>query len=134
MDLETLQLGTSAAVTQNLDKVQGMRILEDTATSLSAHCKSSLEIIEKFQEIPGADFQGVWSLDSHKAQLVGYVENLAVLAKRIGNSIDLVSLLGREASDIHQLIAFVIASVCICRRLENPVHRCRDQQSFIEVS
>ncbi|KAK0514786.1 hypothetical protein JMJ35_002165 [Cladonia borealis] len=89
LDLETLQLGTPAAVTQNFDKMLGLRDLQDTSLSLSAHCKSSLEIIEKFQEIPSADFQGVWSLNSYKTQLVGYVENMSVLTKRIGNTIDL---------------------------------------------
>ncbi len=101
VDLETLHLETPAAVTRNFDKVQGLRDLEDTALSLSAHCKSSLEIIEKFQEIPGVDFQGVWSFNSYKAQLVGYVENISVLTKRIGNTIDLVSLLGHEANELH---------------------------------
>ena len=124
VDLETLHLGTSAVVTQHFDKVQGLRDLEDTAHSLSAHCKSSLEIIGIFQEIPGADFQGVWSLNSYKAQLVGYVENMSVLTKRSGNTIDLVSLFGREAGDIHQLIAFIFALVCISPRLKEPVHRC----------
>ena len=101
VDLETLHLETPAAVTQNFDKVQGLRDLEDTALSLSAHCKSSLEIIESVQEIPGADFQGLWSLNSYKAQLVGHVENMSVLTKRIGNTIDLVSLFGRESRDIY---------------------------------
>ena len=114
LDLETLQLGTPAAVTENFDKMQGLRDLQDTALSLSAHCKSSLEIIERFQEIPGADFQGVWSLNSYKAQLAGYVENMSVLTKRIGNTIDLVSLIGREAGYVHQLMAFIFALVCIC--------------------
>lgn len=134
LDLETLQLGTTAAVTQNFDKMQGLRDLQDTALSLSAHCKSSLEIIEKFQEIPGADFQGVWSLNSNKAQLVGYVENMSVLTKRIGNTIDLVSLFGREAGDVHQLTVFIFAIVCICPRLEESVHRCRHQQTCIDIS
>ena len=101
VDLATLHLETSAAVTRNFDKVQGLRDLEDAALSLSAHCKSGLELIEKFQQIPGAGFQGVWSLNSYKAQLVGYVENMSVLTNRIGNTIDLVSLCGREAGDTH---------------------------------
>ena len=100
VDLETLHLETSAAVTRNFDKVQGLRDLEDDALSLSAHCKSSLELIEKLQQIPGTDFQGIWSLDSYKAQLVGYVENMSVLTNRIANTIDLVSLCGCETGEI----------------------------------
>ena len=125
LDLETLHLETSAAVTRNFDKVQGLRDLKDAALSLSAHCKSSLELIEKFQEIPGADFQGVWSLDSYKAQLVGYVENMSVLTSRIGNTVDLVSLYGCKTGGIHLLMATVFALVRICPRLEESVHRCR---------
>ena len=126
-DLETLQLGSPA-----FDKMQGLRDLQDIALSLSAHCKGSLEIIGKFQEIPSTDFQGVWSLNSYKAQLVGYVENMSVLTKRIGNTIDLVSLIGCETGYIHQLMAFNVALVCICTRFEESVHRCRHQQSCIE--
>ena len=101
VDLKTLHLDTPAGVTENFDKMQRLRDLKDTALSLSAHCKSSLEVIEKFQHIPGADFQGVWSLNSYKAQLVGHVENMSVLTNRIGNTIDLVSLCGRETGDDH---------------------------------
>ena len=125
LDLDTLDLEKSAAVTRNFDKVQGLRDLKDDALSLSAHCKSSLELIDRFQEIPGADFQNVWSLDSYKAQLVGYVENMSVLTSRIGNTVDLVSLCGCEIGGIHLLMASVFALVRICHRLEESVHRCR---------
>ncbi|KAK3175305.1 hypothetical protein OEA41_002552 [Lepraria neglecta] len=85
----TLDLKTSAAVTLSFDKVQGLRDLEDTALSLSAHCKSSLRVIEAMRKISGADFQGVWSLNSYNEQLLGYIEDLLVLTSRIGNTIDL---------------------------------------------
>ena len=127
LDLDTLQLGSPA-----FDRMQGLRDLQDIALSLSAHCKGSLEIIEKFQEISGAGLQGVWSLNSYKALLVGYVENMSVLTKRIGNTIDLVSLIECETGYSSQLMAFNVALVCICPRFEESVHRCRHQQSCIE--
>ena len=125
LDLDTLDLEKPAAVTRNFDKVQGLRDLKDAALSLSAHCKSSLELIERFQKIPSADFQGVWSLDSYKAQLVGYVENVSVLTTRIGNTIDLVSLCGPETGGLHMLMALVFVLVRICSRLKESVHGCR---------
>ncbi|MCJ1457002.1 hypothetical protein MMC28_007368 [Mycoblastus sanguinarius] len=85
----TLDLQRTAAVILNFDKVQGLRNLEDAVLSLSAYCKGSLRVIETMQKIPEADFQGVWSLESYVAQLVGYIENLSVLTSRIGNTINL---------------------------------------------
>lgn len=91
----TLDLKKSAAVTLNFDKVQGLRDLEDAALSLSAFCKGSLQVIGELQEVAEADFQGVWSLKSYRAQLSGYVEDLSVLNSRIKNTIDLVSFCRR---------------------------------------
>lgn len=85
----TLDLQRSAAVTLNFDKVQGLRDLEDEVLSLSAYCKGSLRVIETLRTIPEANFQGVWSLESHIAQLLDYIENLSVLTSKIGNTINL---------------------------------------------
>lgn len=87
----TVDIKTSAAVSLNFDKVQGLRDLEDTALSLNAYCKAGSEIIKSLQEIPGANFQGIWSLRPFDARLRGHDENLSVLTKRISNTIDLVS-------------------------------------------
>ena len=95
----TLDLQRSATLTLSFDKVQGLRNLEDTVLSLSANCKGSLRVIETIQTIPEADFQGVWSLESYTTQILGYVENLSVLTSRIGNTINLVSLISRLLSD-----------------------------------
>ena len=87
----TVDIKTSAAVSLNFDKVQGLRDLEDTALSLGAYCKAGSEIIEALREVPGAESQGMWSLQPFDARLKGYGENLSVLTKRIANTIDLVS-------------------------------------------
>ena len=88
----TVDINTSAAVSLNFDKVQGLRDLKDTALSLSAYCKAGSEIIEALQEIAGAGFQGAWSLKPFDTRLRGHDENLSVLTKRAGNSIELVTL------------------------------------------
>lgn len=87
----TVDIKTSAAVSLNFDKVQGLRDLEDTALSLSAYCKASSEIIKALHDVPEANFQGVWSLTPFDARLRGFGGNISVLTKRIGNTIELVS-------------------------------------------
>ncbi len=87
----TVNIKTSAAVSLNFDKVQSLRDLEDIALSLSAYCKAGSEIINALQEVPGTDFQGIWSLKQFDAHLRGHTENLSVLTKRISNTIELVS-------------------------------------------
>ena len=87
----TVNIKTSAAVSLNFDKVQGLRDLEDTALSLSAYCKAGSGVIKALQEVPGAEFQGIWSLKPFDARLRGHSEDLSVLTKRIGNTIELVS-------------------------------------------
>ena len=87
----TVDIKTSAGVSLNFDKVQALRDLEDTALSLSAYCKAGSEIIEALHEVPGAEFQGIWSLKQFDARLRGHTENLSVLTKRISNTIELVS-------------------------------------------
>ena len=129
----TLDLKTSAAVTLNFDKVQGLRDLEDTALSLSAHCKSSLRVIEAMREISGADFQGVWSLNSYNEQLLGNIEDLSVLTSRIGNTIDLVSLLECETVDDSELTKIALDLVRVCPRLKEPVHGCRYQPTRVKI-
>ena len=88
----TLNLKTAADVTLSFDKVQGLRNLEDETLSLSAFCKGSVRVIEEIRGIVGAEAEGIWSLRPYHEQLIGYVEDLAVLTKRIANTIDLVSL------------------------------------------
>lgn len=88
-EVMTVDIKTSAAVSLNFDKVQGLRDLEDTALSLSAYCKAGSGIIEALHDVPGADYQGVWSLNPFDARLRGYGENISVLTKRIGNTIEL---------------------------------------------
>lgn len=100
----TLDLKTSAAVTLNFDKVQGLRDLEDTGLSLSAYCKGSLVAIETIRQVPGAGFEGEWSLNQYVSQLSGYIEDLSVLTNRIGNTIDLVSVCHGEAYHCSRLI------------------------------
>ena len=87
----TVDIKTSAAVSLNFDKVQSLRDLEDTALSLSSYCKAGSEIIEALQVVAGAEFQGAWSLKPFNTRLRGHDENLSVLTKRIGNTIELVS-------------------------------------------
>ena len=118
----TLDLQRSAAVTLNFDKVQGLRDLEDTVLSLSAYCKGSLRVIEMLRTIPGADFQGMWSLESYIAQLLDYGENLAVLTSRIGNTINLVSL---ESGffRVVELMSGCDNAVCLCFGPQESVHR-----------
>jgi hypothetical protein len=120
----TLDLKTSAAVTLNFDKVQGLRDLEDTALSLSAHCKSSLRVVEAMGEISGAGFQGIWSLNSYNEQLLGYIEDLSVLTSRIGNTIDLVSFLVCGAVDDSKLTKGAVNLVLVRPRLEESGHGC----------
>ena len=128
----TVDIKTSAAVSLNFDKVQGLRDLEDTALSLSAYCKAGSEIIKSLQEISGANFQGIWSLRPFHARLQGDVENLSVLTKRIGNTIELVSPEHCE-SCVLKLIQVAFDAVCICPRLEESVHRCRYQQPCLST-
>ena len=92
----TLTLQTLATAALNFDKVQGLRDLQDATLPLSAYCKGSVRLIEAMQEIPEADFQGMWSLESYHAQLLGCIENLNVITRRISNTIDLVSLYNRK--------------------------------------
>ena len=79
-------------------------------------------MIETMQKIPEADFQGVWSLESYVAQLVGYIENLSVLTSRIGNTINLVSLKSRFFRVV-ELMSSCDNSVCVCFGLEKSGHR-----------
>ena len=88
----TVDLKKSAAVSLNFDKVQGLRDLKDTALSLSAYCRAGSEIIEALHEVAGADLQGTWSLKPFDTRLRGHGTNLSVLTKRIGNTIELVSV------------------------------------------
>ena len=87
----TVDIKTSAAVSLNFDKVQGLRDLKDTALSLSAYCKAGSEIIEALQEVAGSGFHGTWSLKPFDTRLRGHDEDLSVLTKRTGNTIELVS-------------------------------------------
>lgn len=118
----TLDLQRSAAVTLNFDKVQGLRDLEDQVLSLSAYCKGSLRVIETLRTVPEANFQGVWSLESHIAQLLDYIENLSVLTSKIGNTINLVSL-ESDFFRVFELISGCDNAVCVCFGLEESVHR-----------
>lgn len=120
----TLDLKKSAAVTLNFDKVQALRDLEDTALSLSAHCKSSLRVVEAMGEIAGAEFQGIWSLNSYNEQLLGYIEDLSVLTSKIGNTIDLVSFLECGAVDDSKLTKGAVNPVLVRPRLEESGHGC----------
>ena len=123
----TVDIKTSAAVSLNFDKVQGLRDLKDTALSLSAYCKAGSEIIESLQEVAGADFQGTWSLDLFGTRLRGHSENISVLTQRISNSIELVS--GKNWNDhVLGLIKSASNEVCVCTRLEESVYSCRNQQ------
>ena len=128
----TVDIKTSAAVSLNFDKVQGLRDLEDTALSLSAYCKAGSEIIKCLQDIPEANFQGIWSLSPFDARLQGHGANLSVLTKRIGNTIELVSA-ERCESCILKLIQIAFLIVCICPRLEKSVHRCGHQQPCLST-
>ena len=119
----TVDIKVSAAVSLNFDKVQGLRDLEDNVLSLSAYCKAGSKVIEALQGAPGADFQGMWSLEPFNARLQGYAENLLVLTKRISNTIELVSAARRNG--VLRLIENV---VCICARFEESVHCCRYQR------
>lgn len=123
----TVDIKTSAAVSLNFDKVQGLRDLEDTALSLSAYCKAGSEIIEALQEFPEADFQGIWSLKPFDARLRGHGENLSVLTKRIGNTIELVSA-EYWKSCVLGLICIAFDAVCVRTKFEESVHRCGYQQ------
>ena len=87
----TLDIERSAAVALSFDKVQGLRNLEDTALSLSAYCKGSLQLIQTIKGISEAFFEGPWSLESYKSLLLGFVDDLAVLTSRISSTIELVS-------------------------------------------
>ena len=120
----TVDIKTSAAVSLNFDKVQGLRDLEDTALSLSAYCKAGSEIIGALQVVAGAEFQGTWSLKPFDTRLRGYDEDLSVLTKRIGNTIELVSAEHWNDSFLG-LIENVFDEVCVCTRFEEPVHGCR---------
>ena len=128
-----LDLKTSAAVTLNFDKVQGLRDLEDKALSLSAYCKGSLRIIETMKEISAADFRGVWSISSCSEKLLGYIEDLSVLTNRINNTVDLVSPCECEASVDHQLMKAVAGLVCVCVGLEESVHGSRYQSTCVQA-
>ena len=123
----TVDIKTSAAVSLNFDKVQGLRDLEDTALSLSAYCKAGSGIIEALHDVPGADYQGVWSLKPFDARLRGYGENISVLTKRIGNTIELVSA-AHSRGNVLGLIQYSLDEVRICTRLEESIHRCGYQQ------
>ena len=123
----TVNIKTSAAVSLNFDKVQGLRDLKDTALSLSAYCKAGSEIIDVLQEVTVADFQGTWSLKPFDTRLRGYGENLSVLTKRIDNTIELVSddhcnvcVLALTENAFHK--------VCVCAGFKESVHGCRHQQ------
>ena len=119
----TVDIKTSAAVSLNFDKVQGLRDLKDTALSLSAYCKAGSEIIEALQEAGGADFQGTWSLTPFLTRLRGHGENVSVLTERIGNTIELVSAEQRKV----QVFGLIAGKVCICTRFEESVYSCRYQ-------
>ena len=123
----TVDIRTSAAVSLNFDKVQGLRDLKDTALSLSAYCKAGSEIIEALQEVAGADFQGTWSLDPFLTRLRGYGENVSVLTERIGNTIELVSV---EQWKV-QVFELTADKVCVCTRFEESVYSCRYQQPCV---
>ena len=84
-------LGLLDAVLPFVPDPEPSRDLEDIALSLSAYCKAGSEIINALQEVPGTDFQGIWSLKQFDAHLRGHTENLSVLTKRISNTIELVS-------------------------------------------
>ena len=119
----TVDIKISAAVSLNFDKVQGLRDLEDNALSLSAYCKAGSKVIEALQEVPGSNFQGVWSLKPFDTRLQGYAENLLVLTKRISNTIELVSAENRKYS----VLGLIEIVVCVCARFEESVH-CRRYQ------
>lgn len=128
----TLNIKTSATVSLNFDKVQGLRDLEDTALSLSAYCKAGSETMQVLQEVAGADFQGTWSLKSFETRLRGHGENLSVLTKRIGNTIELVS--AEHWNDcVLALMQNVSDEVCVCTRFEESVYGCRYQRSCLPV-
>ena len=91
----TLSLKTAATVTLNFDKVQALRDLEDTTLSLGAYCKASSGVLEVLKEISHAGFQGAYSLNPHRSELLGYIENVSVLTDRIKITIDLVSFRAR---------------------------------------
>lgn len=123
----TVDIKTSAAVSLNFDKVQGLRDLKDTALSLSAYCKAGSEVIEALQEVAGADFRGMWSLNPHLTRLRGHDENVSALTKRIGNTIELVST--EQWKD--QVLGLIAGEVCVCTRFEESVYSCRYQQPCV---
>ena len=128
----TVDIKTSAAVRLNFDKVQGLRDLKDTALSLSAYCKTGSEIIEALQEVAGSGFHGTWSLKPFDTRLRGHDEDLSVLTKRTGNTIELVSAENWNVS-ISTLIENAFDEVCVCARFEESVHCCRYQQACLST-
>ena len=125
----TVEIKTSAAVSLNFDKVQGLRDLKDTALSLSAYCKAGSEVIEALQEVAGADFQGTWSLTPFLTRLRGHCASVSVLTDRIGNTIELVSA---EQGKV-QVFGLIANEVCVCTRLEESVYSCRYQQPCVST-
>ena len=128
----TVDIKTSTAVSLSFDKVQGLRDLKDTALSLSAYCKAGSGIIEALQEVAGANFQGAWSLKSFDTRLREHDENLSVLTKRTGNTIELVSAENWNVWT-SPLIENAFNEVCVCARFEESVHRCRYQQPCLST-
>lgn len=126
----TLNIKTSATVTLNFDKVQGLRDLEDTALSLSAYCKADAEILQVLQEVAGADFQGTWSLKPFETRLRGHGENLSVLTKRIGNTIELVSA-EHWNNCVLALTQNLSDEVCVCTGFKESGYGCRNQQARV---
>ena len=123
----TVNIKTSAAVSLNFDKVQGLRDLKDTALSLNAYCKAASGIIEALQQVPGTNFQATWSLKPLYTRLLGHAENLSVLIKRITNTIELVSA-EHWIRYVLGLIKIAFVQVCVCTRFEESVHGCKYQQ------
>lgn len=128
----TLNIKTSAAVSLNFDKVQGLRDLEDTALSLSAYCRADSEIMQVLHEVARADFQGTGSLKPFETRLRGHGENLSVLTKRIGNTIEVVSA-ERWNDCVLALIQNVSDEVCVCTGFEESVYGCRYQQPCFSI-